>query len=107
MMFHRKDLVDMAKAPVGPGSALANEEGPAAAFIGLTGPWDRNLAQLKATPGQFAEHTAASDGVVGDASLATREKGERIFEAIVENAVTFVEGLRDEPVSLRNVDILI
>ncbi len=105
MIHHRAELVDMSKAPVGPGGELENDAGPAHAFITLTGPWNRNLVQLKPTPEQFAERTAASGGVVGNAALATGEKGERIFEAIVENAVAFIESIRDEPVTLRNVEI--
>ena len=105
MIHHREDLVDMSKAPVGPGGGLENETDPARAFINLVGPHDRNLVQLKPTPEQFAESTRGSSGVVGDAAAATRDKGERIFEAIVDNAVAFIETIRDERVTVRNVEI--
>lgn len=105
MMFHREELIDMTKAPVGHGQEQENESGPARTFINLSGPYGRNLVQLKPTPAEFAEHTAASDGVVGNAAAATREKGERVFEAIVKNAVAFIECIRDETVTIRNVEI--
>ena len=97
--------VDMTKAPAGTVRELQNDSDPAPAFINLDGPYDRNLVQLKPTPDQFAANTAASDGVVGNAAAATREKGERIFEAIVENSVAFIESIRSEAVTVRNVDI--
>ena len=105
MMRHRPELVDMAKAPVGPGQAREDESDPAHAFINIGGAYGRNLAQLKPTPAEFAQATAASDGVVGNAAAATREKGERIFEAIVRNAVAFVESVRTETVTIRNAEI--
>jgi creatinine amidohydrolase len=103
LLFHRGDLVDMQKAVRIPPTA-GTDTGPAHLLTHLAGPYGRNSVLLKLTPEEFADRTAATGGVGGNAAAATREKGERIFKAVVENAVSFVESLRAIPVPpLRNL----
>ncbi|MFM9848571.1 MAG: creatininase family protein [Hyphomicrobiaceae bacterium] len=93
LLFHRGDLVDMQKAVSIP-PTVGTDSGPAQLLTHLAGPYGRNSVLLKLTPEEFADRTAATGGVGGNAAAATREKGERIFKAVVENSVSFVESLR-------------
>lgn len=101
LLYHRPDLVDMTKAVTGTAHAVTN--GPVQHVTHLAGPYGRNSVLFKASPEDFAKRTAETYGVGGDATRATREKGERIFEAVVANACAFVDSIRDRSVTLHDV----
>ncbi|PLR91912.1 creatininase family protein [Bacillus sp. T33-2] len=50
------------------------------------------IADVKPTPWEEFTNSA----VLGDATLATKEKGEKIIEVAIENMVTLIEGAKDE-----------
>ena len=101
LLYHRPDLVDMSKAVAGKGHAASN--GPTHHVTHLAGPYGRNSVLFKESPEAFAARTAETFGVGGDATRATAEKGERIFEVVVSNACDFIESIRDREVTLRDI----
>ncbi|GGE53292.1 creatinine amidohydrolase [Pullulanibacillus camelliae] len=72
MLYLAEDYVDMARAlPEDPQIPMSADVTPT--------PWE----------------TFTSTAVLGDATLATREKGERIIEVAIENMIKLIEGAKD------------
>jgi creatinine amidohydrolase len=104
LLHHRPDLVDMSKAVAGT-SHFPNMLAPHNHVMHLSGPYGHNSVLFKSSPEEFAERTAPTLGVTGDATRATPEKGARIFEAVVANSCAFIESIRNRPVTVRDLVI--
>ena len=50
---------------------------------------------------EFADHSSATQGVMGNPALASSEKGARIFEAQVANVLTIIEMARRHAITLK------
>jgi creatinine amidohydrolase len=101
MLYVHPELVDMAKAPQVP--ARAGKTG----FVGhipLEQPYDANMVLVHPTPEEYAVKTAPT-GIGGDPRAATREKGERIFEAVVGNFARYVEDIKKLEVRLKPIEV--
>lgn len=101
MLYTHPDMVDMSKA-----SGQRAEADPK--YMGsftILNPFltDRNAISTKLTPEENRQKLMPS-GVYGDASRASREKGQRIFEAIVANTVEIVEQAKQAQVSLKPIE---
>jgi creatinine amidohydrolase len=57
------------------------------------------------TVDEFAEHSAANQGVMGDPTKASRQKGERIFEAQVESVCDLIALSREHQVTISDSSI--
>ncbi|MBI3966907.1 MAG: creatininase family protein [Chloroflexi bacterium] len=101
MLYRYGHLVDMSKAVRAvhtPDPKYAWSFGnPDPTGVGL------NLVSVRSTIAEFGERSGPT-GVGGDATLASVEKGQRIYEGIVENLCELVERWRTAPVTLRTFD---
>lgn len=104
LLHHRPDLVDMSKAVAGQ-THISNMDAPLNHVMHLSGPYGHNSILFKSSHQEFAERTAKSYGVTGDATRATAEKGAHIFEAVVANSCAFIESIRRTPVVVRDISI--
>ena len=101
MLYVHPELVDMAKAPHVP------ERSGKSDFVGhipLERPYDANMVMVHPTPEEYAKKTAPT-GIGGDPRAATREKGERIFEAVVGNFAAYIESVKKLEVRLKQIEV--
>ncbi|NKB58706.1 MAG: hypothetical protein GKS00_20445 [Alphaproteobacteria bacterium] len=69
-------------------------------------PFDGDSAYVPRTDGDMRRSTEATQGIAGSASLATREKGERIHQILSDALVDFIEThVRPTVVELKDVKI--
>jgi creatinine amidohydrolase len=90
MLHAYPELVDMARAQE---PAARSNTRVFASHIQFDHPLDGNLVLVHATAEEFAERTKPW-GTAASARAATRQKGERIVAAVVDNFVAYVEQLR-------------
>jgi creatinine amidohydrolase len=90
MLHAYPQLVDMARIqePAGKPQTLGF-----ASHIQFDYPLDGNLVLVHSTSEEFGERTKPW-GVAASARAATKEKGHRIVQAVIDNFVTYVEQLR-------------
>ena len=91
-LYTHGDYVDMSKAVKESGTPLVSGEfvqNPSEAALSKPARFDE---------GTFAvpEYKDLKHGVIGDPTLATREKGKKYVEAIIERTVRFVEHLKEK-----------
>lgn len=93
-------LTDMSRAP---GGFAPHPKGadPRQGHHTLDARLDGDSVYLPHLPEEFRARTEARQGVVGDASLATAEKGRAMVAAIAGRLAGFVEALRRMPVTVR------
>lgn len=104
MLYSYGHLVDMSQAKVAVGNPNArfyqsgfNSPDPAQGPVDFVyRPW---------TLQEFAEHSAPNQGVMGDPTKASREKGQRIFEAQVTSVCDLIEISRGHSVKLKDFSI--
>lgn len=104
MLYSYGHLVDMSQAQAAVGNPSSrfyqsgfNSPDPAQGPIDFVyRPWTRE---------EFAEHSAPNQGVMGDPTKASREKGERIFEAQVANVCDLIEISRGHKVKVKEFSI--
>lgn len=91
-------LVDMARAPGGfqPSATGHLRHG----HHSLDPRLDGDSVYLPPLPGEFRARTEARQGVTGDESLATAEKGRAMVAAIAARVADFVTDLRRRPVEI-------
>ena len=61
-----------------------------------------NTYQLYPTLEEYAEASAAGSGITGDATLATEQQGQFVYEAMVRNTMLVVEKARKHAVTIRS-----
>ena len=83
MLAVRPDLVDMSKAVRGPDDLFGEDF----AFPSLKGPGSYPIVSVESTP----------DGLAGDATLATAEKGEKILDAVADVVAEILSELASKP----------
>lgn len=97
MLHTHAELVDMSKA-------VANVHPPDPRYLSHFAPLDpyqdKDMIGLKSTIEEYGEHQRPL-GTAGDPTLASPEKGRRIFEAIVANTVEVVERAKRAQVVLK------
>ena len=101
MLYTHPDMVDMSKATNQP--AQANPKYMSSFEILNPFLADRNAIGTKLTPEENKKALMPS-GVHGDATRATKEKGRKIFEAIVANTTEIVERAKQMEVALKPVE---
>lgn len=101
MLYVHPELVDMGKAPHVPAK---NSKAGYVAHIPIEQPYDANMVLVHPTADEYGAKTAPA-GIGGDPRTATREKGERIFEAVVRNFAAYVEDIKKIEVRLKPIDI--
>jgi creatinine amidohydrolase len=99
-MLHKfPDFVDM-------GEAVAHVPEPDRALFPALVPGDPriegNTYQLYPTVEEYAAASAPGAGITGDATLATKQQGEIVYEAMVRNTIAVLEKARKHPVTIRN-----
>jgi len=100
MLYRYGQFVDMAKAA----KVMPSKKRFPESHIALEPEFEGNSVSVHPTAEEFRRATAPS-GAGGDALLATREKGERIYQAIVRNLVAYIEEVRRVPVTVKPVPI--
>jgi creatinine amidohydrolase len=100
MLYRYGQFVDMTKAT----KVLPSRKRFPESHIALEPEFEGNSVSVHPTDEEFRRATAPT-GAGGDALLATREKGERIFHAIVRNLVAYIDEVRRIPVTVKSVPI--
>ena len=103
VMAYYPHLVDMARAPGGfrAGPLPADARAPRRGHHSLDPRLDGDSVFLPNLPDEFRAHTEARQGVTGDESLATAEKGRAMVSAIAARLATFIAELRRGDVAVR------
>jgi creatinine amidohydrolase len=100
MLYRYGDLVDMTKAA----KVMPSRKRFYESHIALEPEFEGDSVSVHPTDEEFRRATAPTGGG-GDALLATREKGERIYRAIVRNFVSYIDEVRRIPVTVKTVAI--
>lgn len=102
MLYLHPEFVDMSKAV-----NHANTPDPRyAGSFSITNPYlaNMNAVGLRATIEEFTKRVGPA-GVEGEPLRASKEKGQKIFEAVVANTIEIVERAKKQPVVLRPVEV--
>ena len=101
-LYRNPDFVDMSLA-----ADLERHQGRfGLSHKPLEPPFDGDSVYVPRTDTDMRRSTQATQGIAGSASLATREKGERIHEILSDALVDFIEThVKTAQVDLKNVEI--
>lgn len=97
------EFVDMSRAPGGfqPSAVPSPASPPRRGHHSLDPRLDGDSVFLPNLPEEFRAHTQARQGVTGDESLATAEKGHAMVAAIAARLAAFIADLRRRDVTVR------
>ncbi|WP_354440930.1 creatininase family protein [Ottowia thiooxydans] len=97
MLHWKPELVDMTRAVKG----HSGGSGPFATMpMPCEPPFDVNVLSVRPTAEEYGR-ASAPEGIGGDATLATAEKGKLVLEAIVRNTAIHINDIRGKTVSVR------
>ena len=102
MLYAYPDLVDMSDVPV---NVPEVDRDLFPAHIPGDPRIDGNTYQLYPTLEEYRRSSEPGEGATGDPTLATKEKGRIIFEAMVRNITSVVMAARKHEVTIRNVRV--
>ena len=102
MLYAYPDLVDMSDVPV---NVPEVDRDLFPAHIPGDPRIDGNTYQLYPTLEEYRRSSELGEGATGDPTLATKEKGRIIFEAMVRNITSVVMAARKHEVTIRNVRV--
>ena len=102
MLFVHPELVDMSDVPV---NVPEIDKDLFPAHIPGDPRIDGNTYQLYPTLEEYRRSSEPGEGATGDPTLATKEKGQKIFEAMVRNTTSVVMEARRHEVTIRSVRV--